>query len=114
MTWSLLAPEEFYQLFLKFSFVNDPQIRSDIFSILMCLLFETENKFIIEKAVTWLIKNILAPDKIEENRDIAIGYYSSAIVQKAIFMGIMDRESAIYFSHRTSQMTIIFRFPKKL
>lgn len=97
MTWSLLAPEEFYQLFLKFSFVNDPQIRSDIFSILMCLLFETENKFIIEKAVTWLIKNILAPDKIEENRDIAIRYYSSAIVQKAIFMGIMDRESAILF-----------------
>ena len=38
MEWAHLVPEEFYRLFLKFSSVNDPQIKSDLFSILMCLM----------------------------------------------------------------------------
>lgn len=94
MEWARSSPDEFYKLFLKFSFNNDPQIRSDIFSVLMCLLFEDENKSLIEVAAKWIIKNVLAPDKIEENRDIAIRYYSCAIVQKAISLGIVERESA--------------------
>lgn len=97
MKWALLAPDEFYKLFLKFSLVNDPQIRSDIYSILMCLLFEDENEHLIEDAANWLLTNILTPDKIGENCDIAIRYYSCAIVQKAICLGIIDREAAIPF-----------------
>lgn len=94
MKWAMLAPIEFYRLFLKFSSVNDPQIRSDIFSILMCLLFETENEYIIKEAAVWLLKNILAHDRIQENYDIAIRYYSCAIVQKAISMGFVDKKYA--------------------
>ena len=94
MSWARLAPFEFYKLFLKFSTVNDPQIRSDIFSILMSLLFEDENSNLIKEASNWLISNVLAPDKIQENYDISIRYYSCAIVQKAVNMGFFDAEDA--------------------
>ncbi|PYG88774.1 hypothetical protein LY28_01130 [Ruminiclostridium sufflavum DSM 19573] len=97
MKWAQLAPNEFYKLFLKFSTVNDPQIRSDIFSILMSLLFEDENQKLIKEAADWLITNILAPDKIQENYDISIRYYSCAIVQKAISLGVIDKKEAESF-----------------
>lgn len=92
MKWARLAPDEFYKLFIKFSDVNDPQIRADIFSILMCLLLEDGNQRLIEEASKWLLENVLAVERIEENRDIAIRYYSCAIVQKAITLGILDAE----------------------
>lgn len=94
MKWSRLAPNEFYKLFLKFSSVNDPQIRSDMFSILMSLLFEDENTELLNTAAKWLMENILAPNKIEENRDIAIRHYSTSIVRKAVSLGIVDSETA--------------------
>jgi hypothetical protein len=94
MKWARLVPTEFYRLFLKFSSVNDPQIRSDIFSILMSLLFEDENQDIIKDAADWLLKNVLAPDRIQENYDIAVRYYSSAIVQKAISSGFIVLQDA--------------------
>ena len=97
MKWAQLAPVEFYKLFLKFSSVNDPQIRSDIFSILMSLLFEDENQSLIKEATDWLLTNILAPDKIQENYDISIRYYSCAIVQKAISLGLFDMKEAKSF-----------------
>lgn len=90
MKWSRQAPYEFYKLFIKFSFVNDPQIRSDIFAILMSLLFEDKNTELLNTAVEWLIENVLAPDKIEENRDVAIRYYSTSIVRKAISLDIIS------------------------
>ena len=94
MKWSLQAPDEFYKLFLKFSSVNDPQIRSDIFAILMSLLFDDENTELLNNAAKWLMENILEPDKIEENRDIAIRHYSTSIVRKALSLGIVDSETA--------------------
>ncbi len=97
MQWALLVPSEFYKLFLRFSFVNDPQIRSDLFSILMCLVFEDENRFIIEEAANWLMKNVLSSDKIDGNRDIAIRYYSCAIIRKAVYLGIIDQKAASSF-----------------
>lgn len=92
--WAIRVPNEFYKLFLKFSLVNDPQIRSDIFAILMSLLFEDENTELLNIAAKWLMENILAPDKIEENRDIAIRHYSTSIVRKAESLGIVDSETA--------------------
>lgn len=97
MEWSRQLPDEFYKLFLKFSSVNDPQIRSDMFSILMSLLFEDENTELINTAAKWLMENILAPDKIEENRDIAIRYYSTSIVRKAASLNIVDLETALQY-----------------
>lgn len=97
MRWALLCPAEFYKLFLQFAFVNDAQIRSDIFSILMCLLFETEDKQLIAQAAAWLMENVLNPQRIEENRDIAIRYYSMEIVRKAVSMNIFLPEDAAQY-----------------
>ena len=94
MKWANQVPNEFYKLFLKFSSVNDPQIRSDIFSILMSLLFENENTGLLTSATKWLMENVLAPDKIEENRDIAIRYYSTSVVRKAVSLHMIDPEIA--------------------
>ena len=94
MKWSRQAPNEFYKLFLKFACVNDPQIRSDMFSILMSLLFEDENTELLNNVAKWLMENILAPGKIEENRDIAIRHYSTSIIRKAVSLHIVDSETA--------------------
>ncbi len=93
MKWARQVPEEFYNLFLMFSSVNDPQVRSDMFAILMSLLLESENTKLISTAANWLIQNVLALDKIEENRDLAIRYYSTSIVRKAESMGLLSSES---------------------
>lgn len=92
MKWARVSPYEFYKLFLKFAFINDQQIRSDIFSILMSLLFEDENLELIKEASEWLIENVLSPEKIKENNDISIRYYSYSIVQKSISMGLLKSE----------------------
>lgn len=94
MGWALKTPKEFYKLFLKFSFVNDPQIRSDVFAILMSLIFENENIELLQEASNWLMENILSPQKIDDNRDIAIRYYSTSIIRKAISAGVITSESA--------------------
>lgn len=44
MRWALLSPNEFFKLLLKFADVNDQQVKSDLFSILMCLIFEINDK----------------------------------------------------------------------
>lgn len=90
MKWAQLAPFDFYELFLKFSTVNDPQIRNDIFSILMSLLFEDENPKLIKEAADWLLKNILSSDNVQNNYDISIRYYSCAIIQKAVCLGFFN------------------------
>ena len=88
--WAKWAPEEFYKLFMQFSTVNDPQIRSDIFSVFMVLLFENPNKELITKAVEWLMENILSAEKIDDNRDIAVRYYATSIVRKAESLKLID------------------------
>ena len=90
MRWALLCPEEYYKLFEKFSLVNDPQIRNDIYAIMMCLVYQTNNKMVTEKANKWISKNVLAPDKIDYNRQISIRYYAIAIAYKANMMQLID------------------------
>lgn len=92
MEWARLAPEEFYRLFIKFSTVNDPQIKSDLFSILMCLMYDGADYQLIKTASEWILENILHPDKIDDNRDISIRYYSIAIVNRAVMLGILVAE----------------------
>ena len=92
MRWALLSPDEFYKLFIKFCAVNDPQIRSDMFAILMCCLLEVGSTTLLNKAANWLIENILSPEKIETNRDISIRYYATSIVRKACSLGIMTEK----------------------
>lgn len=95
MKWALMVPNEFYNIFLKFAFSDDPQIRSDIFSILMSLLYEINDMHLLKIATQWLMKNILSPEKIDDNRDIAIRYYSISILRRAVYLGLIDKKKAI-------------------
>lgn len=97
MEWAFLVPEEFYKLFLKFSNVNDPQIRSDLFSILVCLIHECADNNLIETVSRWICDNVLHPSKIDNNRDISIRYYSIAILRKAVFIGVFTYEDVSRF-----------------
>lgn len=97
LQWALRVPGEFYALFLKFSSINDPQIKSDLYSILMSLLFEIEDLELLQSATGWLMENILGADKIEKNRDIAIRHYATSIVQKAQSLGVIDSETAMMY-----------------
>ncbi|MBQ2819116.1 MAG: hypothetical protein IJF14_01885 [Clostridia bacterium] len=92
MVWARSVPQEFYKLFLKFSNVNDPQIRADLFSILMCLVHDIKDTDLLDKATRWIMENILHPSKIDLNRDIAIRYYSIAIVKKAIYEKLITED----------------------
>lgn len=93
MEWARLAPEEFYRLFLKFSSVNDPQIKSDLFSILMCLMYDGADPALVKNASEWILENILHPDRIDSNRDISVRYYAIAIIKRAIIMEILDEHA---------------------
>lgn len=92
MVWARSAPQEFYKLFLKFSNVNDPQIRADLFSILMCLVHDIKDSDLLDKATRWIMESVLHPTKIDQNRDIAIRYYSIAIVKKAIYEKLVTED----------------------
>ncbi|MBQ8241672.1 MAG: hypothetical protein IJZ38_12740 [Bacteroides sp.] len=97
MTWARLAPTEFYKLFLKFSNVNDPQILSDLFSIMMCLVYDGAGTELVRSVSSWITKNILHPDRIDNNRNVSIRYYAIAILHKAIQMGLLSNDEAVDF-----------------
>lgn len=97
MTWARLNPNEFYKLFLKFANVNDPQIKSDLFAILMCLVYDGAQPELIENTTRWIMANILHPDRIDCNRDVSIRYYSVAIMHRAVRLGIISTDEAAFY-----------------
>ena len=97
MAWARKAPQEFYKLFLHFANTDDPQIRSDLFSILMCLAYDGASNDLIKETAGWILRNILSPSKIDLNRDVSIRYYSIAIIEKAKEIGIYtDDETKVF------------------
>lgn len=97
MRWALTQPSEFIKLFYEFSNVNDPQILNDLYSILLCVAYETNDKEFVKSAFNWISNHILSSNGIDGNRSIAIRYYSIAIVYKAIELEICDKEDIIKF-----------------
>ena len=94
MVWAKTSPQEYYHLFLKFSVVNDPQIKSDLFSILMCLMYDGADEPLIATVCKWIIDNILCTEMIDQNRDVSVRYYSIAILERAKMLGIISAEEA--------------------
>lgn len=92
MKWALQVPSEFYKLFQLFAAVNDPQIQNDIFSILMSLLFESSNSELLVSAAHWVMENILSGEHINSNRDVAIRYYATSIVRRAVEFHLLSAE----------------------
>ena len=94
MRWAKMVPYEFWKLFLKFCNVNDPQIKSDLFSILTCLIYDGADDALIKNASDWVCVNVLSDDKIEQCADVSLRYYSIAIVQKSI-INELNNESEV-------------------
>ncbi len=92
MIWAQTDPHQFFTLFQHFSEVNDPQIRSDLFSILMCLVYDFDDAGFTKEISAWILSNVLAPSVIDQNRDISVRYYSIAIIEKAKISGIFTDE----------------------
>ena len=92
MKWAQKVPNEFYKLFLRFSEVNDPQIRSDLFSILMCLVYDGADDELIKEISDWVISNILSEPNVYQNRDVSIRYYSIGILEKAKMIGLYSED----------------------
>ena len=88
MVWARKAPDQFSMLFLHFADVNDPQIKSDLFSVLMCLVYDGADVKLIKEIADWILNNTLSPSNIEQNRDASIRYYAIAIIQKAVMLGL--------------------------
>ena len=97
MMWAKKIPRQYYKLFLHFSDINDPQIRSDLFSILMCLVYEGTEKDLVKEISDWILNNILSPSKINQNRDVFVRYYSIAIIRKAIMVDIYAEDEVMAY-----------------
>lgn len=93
MIWARIAPREFFNLFLHFSDVNDPQIKSDLYSILMCLVYDGAEDALIKEIADWVLDNTLSPAVIDKNRDISVRYYAIGIVEKAKLTGLFTAEA---------------------
>ena len=92
MVWARSVPHQFFELFLHFSVVNAPQIKSDLFSILMCLVYDGADVKLIKEIAGWVLSNTLSPSKLEQNRDVSIRYYAIAIIQKAIVLNLYEED----------------------
>lgn len=97
MRWAKQNPFDFYSLFLKFSSINDPQIKSDLFSILVCLVYDGADSTIIKKASDWMMENILNPAKVLDIMDVSIRYYAIAIINKAVLIGLYSSDDVISY-----------------
>lgn len=92
MRWAKHNPDRFCELFIKYSSINDPQIRSDLFSILVCVIYDVADSSIIKKATDWMMGNILHPTKIFNITDVSLRYYAIAIVHKSVMSGLYSNE----------------------
>lgn len=92
MKWARMVPKQYFKLFLHFSGVNDPQIRSDLFSILMCIVYEGASDELIKEISAWIITNNLDVSQIDKNRDASVRYYSIVILLKAKIIGLYTDE----------------------
>ncbi len=93
MAWAREKPQEYFSLFRHFSNVNDPQILSDLYSILMCLVYDGAEASLIKEIADWMVDNTLSPVTIDDNRDVSVRYYAIGIVEKAKLIGLYTSEA---------------------
>ncbi|MEF9920044.1 MAG: hypothetical protein RR945_01720 [Erysipelotrichaceae bacterium] len=91
LKWAMLNTEEYLSLFLKFDEVNDPQIRYDIYSILMSLVFEIDDDEFTVKVSVWLVDNFLSKMNEERNWNLGIRHYATSIIKKSVEKKLIDK-----------------------
>ncbi len=97
MKWANQNPMEFFKLFEKFVIVDDKQILGDLLSILMCLIYQTNDLELTQNSLKIITEKLLSKETVDKNRSITIRYYSIAIIYKAIELDICNKDEAIKF-----------------
>lgn len=90
MSWGIENPTEFHKLFKKVIITNDIQIKEDLYSIAMGIVFSipsAKSKEYVTNLSTWLIENLFSADAIQQNYSAAIRYYGYAIIRYANSVG---------------------------
>lgn len=86
--WACQCPSEFFVLFKTTILTNDLQMKEDLYSVLMGLVFTNRSdKELISEICKWLIENLYAVEVISQNYSVAIRYYASSIMKYAFSIG---------------------------
>ena len=91
--WAANNPKQFNKLFYELKDVNDPQMRSDIYSIAMSMSYalpadNTEAKTLANE----IFEDIFVNGNLIKNKDISIRYYAEQICEKAFLVGVFSKE----------------------
>ncbi len=91
--WAYKNTSEFYKLFKCTYTTNDPQMKEDLFAVAMSTVFMLqEGNPYIEYFSDFMLNNIFALDKLNENYNCAIRYYARAIVERSYKLGIITHD----------------------
>jgi hypothetical protein len=94
--WGVLCPFEFSKLFQLTYQANDPQMKEDLLSIAMGVIFAIPTThLVIDFFGKWVISEIFSDGKIETNLDAAIRYYARAIAERAYSCGFISLEEVV-------------------
>lgn len=94
--WGTLCPSEFLNLFQLTYQTNDPQMKEDLLSIAMGVIFAIPTTHsVIDIFGKWVINEIFADGKIQTNLDAAIRYYARAIAERAYSCGFISLEQVL-------------------
>lgn len=88
--WSTGNLNNFFNLFLEFINVNDPQILSSLFSILAYSFYKENNKEVLLKVTNWIMDKVLVSNETEVIRDISIRYYALAMLYRSKELGVLS------------------------
>lgn len=94
--WGTLCPLEFLELFQLTYQTNDPQMKEDLLSIAMGVIYviPTDHS-IIDIFGKWVINEVFADGKIQNNLDAAIRYYARAIGERAYSCGFISLDQVL-------------------
>lgn len=94
--WGTLCPMEFVELFELTYQTNDPQMKEDLLSIAMGVVFTIPTDHIAIKAFgRWVLYEVFADGRIQNTHDAAIRYYSRAIAERAYSCGFITTEQLL-------------------
>lgn len=94
--WSILQPLEFIELFKITYQTNDPQMKEELLSIAMGIVFTMPtDSLVIDKFGKWVLEEVFADGKIQNTFDAAIRYYSRAIAERAYSCGFISQKQIL-------------------
>ncbi|HOJ12252.1 MAG TPA: hypothetical protein PK733_16915, partial [Clostridiales bacterium] len=94
--WSILQPLEFIELFKITYQANDPQMKEELLSIAMGIVFTMPtDSLVIDTFGKWVLEEVFTDGKIQNTFDAAIRYYSRAIAERAYSCGFISQKQIL-------------------